>query len=109
MSKKSEAGNGGSFKLVTWTVAVQEMAKIPPVRGLAKNSTACSLKYGHVCTTLWRLPLTKHLAALYSIQSSYHSERPFWDRMQVYHGVGDEYRCCRAVSVEGVHKGEFYN
>jgi hypothetical protein len=109
VSKKSEAGNGGSFKSVTWTAAVQEMAKIPPVKGLVKNSAACSLKYGRVCTTLCRLPLTKHLAAPYSIQSSYHSERPFWDRVQVYHRVGDEYWCCRAVSVEGVYNGAFHN
>jgi hypothetical protein len=52
VSKKSEAGDGGSFKPVTWTAAVQEMAKIPPVKGLAKNATACSSKYGHVCTDL---------------------------------------------------------
>ncbi|KAF8231195.1 hypothetical protein L208DRAFT_1399325 [Tricholoma matsutake] len=50
VSKKSEAGDGGSFKLVTWTAAVQEMVKIPPVKGLAKNSTACSSKYGHLRT-----------------------------------------------------------
>ncbi|KAF8233381.1 hypothetical protein L208DRAFT_1395858 [Tricholoma matsutake] len=50
VSKKSEAGDGGSFKLVTWTAAVQEMAKIPPVKGLAKNSAVCSSKYGHLHT-----------------------------------------------------------
>ena len=50
VSRKSEAGDGGSFKTVTWTAAVQEMAKFPPTKGLVKNSTACSSKYGCVCT-----------------------------------------------------------
>jgi hypothetical protein len=47
VSKKSEAGDGGSFKSVTWTAAAQEMAKFP-TKGLVKNSTACSSKYGRV-------------------------------------------------------------
>jgi hypothetical protein len=50
VSRKSEAGDGGSFKMVTWTAAVQQMAKFPPTKNLVKNLTACSSKYGHVCT-----------------------------------------------------------
>lgn len=48
VSKKSEAGDGGSFKSVTWTAAAEEMAKFP-TKGLIKNGTACSSKYGRVC------------------------------------------------------------
>jgi hypothetical protein len=47
VSRKSEAGDGGSFKAPTWTAAVQEMAKFP-TKGPNKNATACSSKYGRV-------------------------------------------------------------
>lgn len=50
VSRKSEAGDGGSFKSVVWTAAVQEMAKLPPTKGIMKNSAACSSKYNRVCT-----------------------------------------------------------
>jgi len=47
VSRKSEAGDGGSFKGPTWTAATQEMAKFP-TKGPNKTSTACSSKYGRV-------------------------------------------------------------
>jgi hypothetical protein len=49
VSRKSEAGDGGSFKSPAWTAAVQEMAKFP-TKGTNKTMTACSSKYGRVCT-----------------------------------------------------------
>lgn len=51
VSRKSEAGDGGSFKSVIWTAAVQEMAMLPPTKGIIKNAAACSSKYNRVCTT----------------------------------------------------------
>ncbi len=47
VSRKSEAGDGGSFKAPIWTAAAQEMAKFP-TKGPNKTATACSSKYGHV-------------------------------------------------------------
>jgi hypothetical protein len=67
VSKKSEAGDSGSFKPVTWTAAVQEMAKIPPVKGLAKNATACSSKYGRVCTDLCH----RHSLSIWQLRTQY--------------------------------------
>ena len=47
VSRKSEAGNGRSFKSPTWTAAAEEMAKFP-TKGPKKTPTACSSKYGRV-------------------------------------------------------------
>jgi len=47
VSRKSEAGDGGSFKAPTWTAAVQEMAKFL-TKGPNKTATACSSKYSRV-------------------------------------------------------------
>ena len=54
---KSEAGDGGSFKSVVWMAAVQEMAKVPPTKGIVKISAACSLKYSCVCILTFILSL----------------------------------------------------
>ena len=48
VSRKSEAGDGGSFKSPVWTAAAEEMAKISPLKGTKKTPSACSSKYGRV-------------------------------------------------------------
>jgi len=48
VSRKAEAGDGGSFKGPVWNAAVLEMAKFP-TKGPNKKTTACSSKYGHIC------------------------------------------------------------
>ena len=45
VSRKSEAGDGGSFKAPIWTAAAQKMAKFL-TKGPNKTTTACSSKYG---------------------------------------------------------------
>jgi len=47
VSRKSEAGDSGSFKSPTWTAAAEEMAKFP-TKGPKKTPTACSSKYSFV-------------------------------------------------------------
>jgi hypothetical protein len=53
LSRKSEAGDGGSFKSVTWTAAAQEMAKFS-TKGPNKTASACSSKYGRVSVSAHR-------------------------------------------------------
>ncbi|KAF8223584.1 hypothetical protein L208DRAFT_1411625 [Tricholoma matsutake] len=77
VSKKSEAGDGGSFKPVTWTAAVQEMAKIPPLhtqynivttlKGLSgigcKYTTELGMNIGVAEQSVWKEYITKHPAS----------------------------------------------
>ena len=48
VSRKAEAGDGGSFKGPVWNAAVLEMVKFP-TKGPNKTTMACSSKYSCVC------------------------------------------------------------
>ena len=103
VSKKSEAGDGGSFKSPMWTAAAQEMMKFP-TKGPNKTTTACSSNYGHVCTLSGlNCQFTEHCSALHLVQHDYHFERAFWAGVYIYNWVRDEYLCGRAVSMDWLY------